>query len=56
MDSAKLARRLNESGRALDVMLEVKLSDEDAKSGAAPEELPELIAAVRECPHLRLKG
>ena len=34
-------------------MLEVKLSDEDAKSGAAPEELPELIAAVRECANLR---
>src|SRR3954453_22603794 len=34
VDSAKLARRLDESGRALDVMLEVKLSEEDAKSGA----------------------
>lgn len=56
VDSAKLARRLNESGRALDVMLEVKLSDEDAKSGASPDELPELIAAVRECSHLRLEG
>ncbi len=56
VDSAKLARRLNEAGRALDVMLEVKLSEEDAKSGAAPEELPELIAAVRECDHLRLRG
>jgi pyridoxal phosphate enzyme (YggS family) len=56
VDAAKLARRLNESGRALDVMLEVKLSSEDAKSGAAPEELPELIAAVRACPNLRLLG
>jgi PLP dependent protein len=37
-------------------MLEVKLSEEGAKSGAAPDELPELIAAVRECPHLRLEG
>lgn len=56
VDAPKLARRLNESGRALDVMLEVKLSSEDAKSGAAPEELPELIASVRECPQLRLEG
>jgi len=56
VDTAKLTRRLNESGRALDVMLEVKLSSEDAKSGAAPEELPELIAAVRACPNLRLLG
>ncbi len=56
VDSAKLARRLNEGGRALDVMLEVKLSAEEAKSGADPAELPELIEAVRGCPHLRLLG
>lgn len=56
VDSPKLARRLNEAARDLDVMLEVKLSEEQAKSGAAPEELPELIAAVRECPRLRLTG
>jgi len=56
VDSPKLARRLNDAGRALDVMLEVKLSEEEAKNGATPEELPELIAAVRECPHLRLEG
>lgn len=56
VDSAKLARRLDSSGRPLDVMLEVKLSEEEAKSGAAPEELPELIAAVKECANLRLLG
>jgi PLP dependent protein len=56
VNSAKLARRLNENGKALDVMLEVKLAEEEAKSGAAPEELPELIAAVRECANLRLRG
>jgi len=56
VDSAKLARRLNETGKPLDIMLEVKLSSEQAKAGAAPEELPDLIAAVRECPNLRLLG
>jgi len=56
VDSAKLARRLNESPRPMDVMLEVKLSGEDAKSGAAPAELPDLIAAVRTCGNLRLLG
>src|SRR5262249_47403715 len=56
VDSDKLARRLNAASRSLDVMLEVKLSDEDAKSGAAPEELSSLIAAVRDCPNLRLLG
>ena len=56
VDSAKLARRLNETGRRLDVMLEVKISEEQAKSGARPEELPELIQAVGACPNLRLQG
>jgi pyridoxal phosphate enzyme (YggS family) len=56
IDSPKLARRLDECGRPLDVMLEVKLSEEDAKSGADPSELPSLIAAVRGCPHLTLVG
>jgi PLP dependent protein len=56
VDSAKLARRLNESERPLEVMIEVKLSDEEAKSGADPAELPELIAAIRECGNLQLAG
>ena len=56
VDSAKLARRLNESARPIDVMLEVKLSPEEAKSGAAQADLPDLIAAVRACPNLRLLG
>ncbi len=56
VDSAKLARRLESAGRKLEAMLEVKLSSEAAKSGADPAALPELIAAVRECPHLTLTG
>jgi len=56
VDSARLARRLNEAGRPLEAMLEVKLSGEAEKSGAAPEELGELAAAVRECANLRLTG
>ncbi len=56
VDSLKLARRLNETGTRLDVMLEVKLSEEEAKSGVAPEALPGLIDAVHACPNLRLLG
>jgi hypothetical protein len=56
VDSAKLARRLNEGGKPLDVMLEVKLSAEDAKAGADPAGLPGLIEAVRACPNLTLRG
>lgn len=56
VDSAKLARRLDAVGRTLDVMLEVKLSDEEAKSGADPAGLPALVEAVRGCANLRLLG
>jgi pyridoxal phosphate enzyme (YggS family) len=56
VDSEKLARRLDQSGKALEVMIEVKLSEEESKAGAAPESLPVLIDAIRECPNLRLTG
>ena len=56
VDSAKLARRLDELSRPIDVFLEVKLSGEESKAGAAPEELAGLITAVRGCQHLRLRG
>jgi pyridoxal phosphate enzyme (YggS family) len=61
VDSAKLARRLDAGARPdpaspLDVMIEVKLSEEDAKSGTDPAALPDLIAAIRGCANLRLLG
>jgi hypothetical protein len=56
VDSARLAGRLDQAGRQLDVMLEVKLSEEEAKSGASPADLPDLIDAVRHCANLRLAG
>src|SRR4051812_9632904 len=56
VDSAKLARRLNDTGRALDIMLEVKLSPEETKHGTDPAAVPALIEAVRDCPNLRLRG
>ena len=56
VDSPKLAARLDAAGAPLEVMIEVKLSPEQAKQGAAPEELPELIDAIRDTTHLRLLG
>jgi len=56
VDSEKLARRLDQTGRALEVMIEVKLSEEGTKAGAAPEALPGLVEAIRACPNLRLTG
>ncbi len=57
VDSAKLAKRLDQAAtHPLDIMLEVKLSTEEAKFGAAPEELETLIGEVRQCPNLHLRG
>jgi PLP dependent protein len=56
VDTEKLARRLDAVGKPLDVMLEVKLSPEEAKAGADPSGLPALIAVVKSCTNLRLLG
>jgi hypothetical protein len=57
VDSAKLARRLAEAAeRPMEVMIEVKLSEEESKHGAAPEELGGLVEAIRAEPKLRLTG
>ena len=56
VDSAKLARRLDASGVKLDVMIEVKLSGEDAKHGVVPEGLSEVVDAIAACPNLQLLG
>jgi pyridoxal phosphate enzyme (YggS family) len=57
IDSDKLARRLDQMlAHPRDVMIEVKLSEEQSKAGAAPEELSALIEAIHGCANLRLIG
>ena len=56
VDTAKLARRLDSEQHRLDVMIEVKLSEEEAKAGAAPDDVPALVEAICSCAHLRLLG
>jgi hypothetical protein len=58
VDGAKIARRLDGDAReaGLQVLIEVKLSTEPAKAGAAPGEVPALVEAIRGCPQLRLLG
>jgi len=59
-DSAKLLGRLDaaagELGSTLEVMLEVKLADEESKSGARPAEVPALLEAASRCSHLAVSG
>jgi hypothetical protein len=56
IDSEKLARRLDQVGKPLEVMIEVKLSEEESKAGSAQDALPGLIDAIRQCANLRLTG
>jgi pyridoxal phosphate enzyme (YggS family) len=56
IDSAKLAGRLNAESVPLDAMIEVKLSAEEAKTGADPAELPAIVDAIRSFQYLKLVG
>jgi pyridoxal phosphate enzyme (YggS family) len=56
VDSAKLARRLDEAAKRIDVMIEVKLSHEEAKHGCAPDALASVVDAIGATQHLQLLG
>jgi pyridoxal phosphate enzyme (YggS family) len=56
IDSARLVSRLDAENTPLDITIEVKLSDEAAKTGADPAELGEIVAAVRASKNLTLRG
>lgn len=62
LDSVRLAERLNEAagrlGKRLPVLIEVKLSPEDAKSGAEPEsdEAAQLLERLPDLAHLDTRG
>lgn len=62
VDSLRLAERLNDAagrlGKKLPVLVELKLSDEPAKEGIAPDgpELRELLERLPELPNLVMRG
>jgi pyridoxal phosphate enzyme (YggS family) len=62
VDSLKLALRLDEAagklGRKLPILLEIKVSDEAAKTGFAADsaELAELLERLPNLPHLQMQG
>lgn len=64
VDSISLAKELNKHARdkrpghlpKLEVLIEVNIGREPQKHGALPEDVPALVAAIRELPHLTLKG
>jgi pyridoxal phosphate enzyme (YggS family) len=60
VERLKIAQRLSEQRSAglppLNVCLQVNISGEASKSGATPEELPELARQVALLPNLKLRG
>src|SRR5437763_7438213 len=60
VERLKIAQRLSEQRPpelgALNICLQVNISGEASKSGAHPEEIPELARAVSALPNLRLRG
>jgi pyridoxal phosphate enzyme (YggS family) len=62
VDSAKLGERLNAAAenlnRQLEVLLEINIGGEEAKSGVAPNspELERILGEAANWPHLRLQG
>ena len=60
VDRLKIAHRLNDARPQhlppLNICIQVNISDETSKSGISPEDLPQLAAACRDLPNLRLRG
>jgi hypothetical protein len=60
LDSERLLASLEAeaamSGQPCNVLVEVNLSSDTARSGAAPADVPALVSAAVRSPHLRLRG
>jgi pyridoxal phosphate enzyme (YggS family) len=56
IDSTKLAQRLDGESKAIEAMIEVKLSDEETKSGVDPADVPMIVDAIRSSRNLKLVG
>ncbi len=60
IDREKIAQRLNDQRPAhlpaLNVLIQVNISDQDSKSGIELSQVAELASAIAQLPHLRLRG
>jgi len=51
-----LDKRLLQAGRRLDVLVQVKSSSEESKTGMAPEQVPSFLKTIRDYDTLNVKG
>ncbi|MGI9287640.1 MAG: YggS family pyridoxal phosphate-dependent enzyme [Pseudomonadales bacterium] len=60
VDRLKVAHRLNDQRpaelAALNICLQVNISEEESKAGVAPAKAEELALAITELPHVKLRG
>lgn len=60
LDRFKIAERLNAQRpyhkAPLNVLIQINISDEQSKSGIAPEQMLDLAKQIQDLPHLRLRG
>ncbi len=56
VDTPKLVRRLAETGAKLELMIEIKLSEEQSKKGVSADEISRIIDAAQESATLSLTG
>ena len=60
VDSLKLAKEINKEAqkqeKKINILIEVKTSSEESKTGLSPEELDNLIKEVKELPNINLLG
>ncbi|MCH8556838.1 MAG: YggS family pyridoxal phosphate-dependent enzyme [Balneolia bacterium] len=52
----EINKRAEQSGREINVLIQVNISDEDQKFGCEPEDLPALIEAGENMPFVRIRG
>lgn len=52
----EIDRRAREAGRVMPVLIEVNLTGEESKSGAAPGEVPALVRLAASLPNLAVRG
>jgi PLP dependent protein len=54
--ASEMGKRAARLGRTIEVLIEVNVAKDPAKSGCSPPELQSIIDAVRACPALSLRG
>lgn len=54
--AAEIERQMAKLGRKMDVLVEINSGEEENKSGIAPSEVAEFCVALKEFPHLNLRG